>query len=398
MATFIISPLNAISFKEVNSLLPNFNNTLSINEDGVKTAYVQKFLDSDTIRTQMFSDYDTITAFLIDCDNNQIELPVTLVKQSTDEITSEVYSYYEFSISGQSVGQYNVGIKGVKSGELDLYFNSEPFEIEEGLTGFRYAFDGTKKEYEYIPNHFKITASNTDSDYIYWGDDRLSGDAFEVSIWVAGTNDKPQSGGDVEVYDNVGNLSKLEQISQRIYELKTEDIPKHLALKVNELAALDFFAVNDEYYVNEENGENEFFGTYNGAVLTMTLTQKFVIGVNSDDKGFSVINSEDVESVKIKQITNVSGSQQLIIDGGYTLNQVTIVLEQGTNCDVKIGTSPSGNEIMRSENISTSTPIKNIARNYVNQSDQDASLIAYIDISGVGAAATVILQTIINKQ
>jgi hypothetical protein len=215
---------------------------------------------------------------------------------------------------------------------------------------------------------------------------------------VLGKNDKPQPSGDIDVYNNVGNLSKLEQVSQRIYELKTGSIPKHLALKVNELAALDFFAVNDEFYVSEDNGENEYFGNYNGSVLTMSLTQKFVVGVNSDDRGFSVINDESVESVKIKQVINVSGSQQLTVDGGYSLNQITLALDQGTNCDIKIGTTPSGNELMRSENISTSTPVKNIARNFVNQTDQDTSYTAYIEISGVGAAATVILQTIINKQ
>lgn len=401
MATFIISPLNGISFKDVDNLLPSFNNTLSCDEEYqgvVKETYIQKFLQSQTITTQLFSDYDTITAFIIDSEGGQTSLPVTLIKQATDERTGEVYSYYEFAISGQIVGKYTVGVKGVKAGEDTLYFNSEPFEILEGETGFRYAFDGTKKEYKFIENHFKIEASNTDSDYIYWGSDRISGDPFKVDIWIPGTLRKQQPGGEIDVYDNVGNLSKLEQISQRILELKTDNIPVHIALKINELSALDFVSMNDVYYVSEENAENEFFGNYNGSVLTMPLTQKFVVGVNSNDRGFSIVNNEGVESIKIIQKVNVSGSQQATIDGGYSLNQITLALDQGTSASVTIGTTPSGNEIMRAETVSTATPVKNIARNFVNQADQDVSFTVYIEISGVGAAATVILQTIINKQ
>lgn len=401
-ATLIISPLNGITYKEVNNLLPNFVNTLSCDEDFngiVNENYVQKFLTSETIITQLFSDYDTIEAYLIDSSGTKTELTVSLVKQSVDKITFEVYSYYEFSIVGRPEGKYSVAVKGIKSGEENKYFNSEPFEITKGITGYRYAHaDGTKKEYQYIPNHIRIVASNTDSNYVYWGEDRITGNPFEVKIWIPGTNRKQQPGGEIDVYDNLGNLAKLEQISQRIYELKTDDIPVHLALKVNELAALDFFSINDEFYVSEENGENEYFGNYNGSVLTMALTQKFVVGINSDDRGFTIINENEMASIIPKQINNASGSQQLTVDGGYSLNQITLALEQGTSADITIGITPGGNELMRTETINTANPIKNIARNYVNLIDQDASFTVYIDISGVGASATVILQTILNKQ
>jgi hypothetical protein len=400
MATFIISPLNSLEFKEVNNLLPNYANTLlcDVAFDGVvKSEYKQKFSQSQTIITQMFTDFDTRVATLVDSLGNQTNLPVTLIKQATDEVTGEIQSYYEFSVAGQSEGVYYVTVKGTKSGEPNVYFQSENFEIVEGLKGYRRGTDEVF-EYEYIPNHLLIESSNTENQFdLYYGSDRLSGDPFESAIWIPAVDYKVQPGGESEVYDNLGNLAKLKEISQRVFELRSSSIPRYLAMKTHELASLDYFRVNNIQYVSEEKGENEYFANYTDGVLTMNLTQAFVVGINSDDQGRAIIDT-DMATVEIKKILNASGSQQLVVSGGYSLNQITLVLESGTQADVKIGSTPSGNEIMRTESVTTGTPIKNLARNYVNQADEEAAFTAYIEITGVGASATVYLQTIINKQ
>lgn len=401
MATFVISPLNSIEFKVVDNLLPNYSNTLSYNEEFegiVKSGFKQKFMTSETITTQFRSDYENFTAILTDSFGNSTNLPVALIKQATNQITGVVYSYYEFYVVGQTAGCYKIDVKGTKNGEPNKYFTSEWIEIVQGLKGYRYTIDGAL-EYEFIPGHFKIESKNNENNFnIYWGSDRISGDPFVSHVWCPGKNRNAQPGGDIEVYDNLGNLAKLQEISQRSFEMRTDIIPRYLAFKINELAGLDFFQVNDIEYVNEENGEIEYFSNFADGILTLTLTQAYVIGINSDDSGINLITDSKMASIENKVLTNTSGSQQLTISGGYSLNQITLVLESGTQANIKIGSTPAGNEIMRTETITSSNPILNIARNYVNQSDNNASFIAYIEISGVGSSATVILQTIINKQ
>lgn len=406
--SFIISTLNSIEFKQINNLLPNYDNTLSKDvafEGVVNINKLQKFLTSETISTQIKTNYlltggDSITATLIDCDGNETNLPVTLIKDFTDTLTGDIAAFYEFYVVGQAATKYKIKVKAVRAGEDDEFRISEPFELVAGSVGFRQT-DGVPFQYEFIPNHYKIVAKNVENQfYLYYGTDRASGDPFETSIWISGVLGKPQAGGEVDTYYNLGNLSKLEQISQRIFELKTDDIPDYLALKTQELASLDSFIINDVEYVSTENGEIERFGNYTGGVLTMNFTQAFVEGINSDDQGFIIPTQGDMATIEIKKITNASGSQQLTVSGGYTINQITLVRESGagTQADVKIGFTPSGNEIMHLESVNDTKIIKNIARNFVNPNDEEASFTAYVDISGVGASATVILQTIINKQ
>lgn len=395
----LVTGLNSIQYVGVDNLLPNPENTLSKDiafQGVVNGKKCQKFMTSETITTQVQTNYivtggDTLTAILIDSLGGQAALTVDLAASFTDTLTGEITAFYEFGVVGQAIGRYQIEIKGTADGE-SKYRRSETFEIVEGVKGFRHTLDD-KFEYEYIPNHIKMVASNTENQaYNYWAD------GFEVSIWVEGVNGKPQSGGEVDTYDNLGNLTTLETIDQHTYEFKTVDIPQYLLLKIQSLLKLDFATLNDKQYVLSDNGEAEYFGNYTDGVLTLNLTQAFVEGINSDDQGVTIIENNDMAAVEIKKITNVSGAHQLTISGGYTLNQITLALESGTQADIKIGSTPSGNEIMRSETIAAANPVLNLARNYVNQSDEAASFVAYVEISGVGASATVILQTIINKQ
>lgn len=408
MATFVIAPINDLELKEVNGLLPNYSNTLSCDEEFegvVNGSSKQKFISSDKIRNQIRTDYDTaltdtIEANLINSSGISVVLSVFKVKQVTDPLNNEVI-YYEFETTGLALDTYYATIKATKSGEENIYYQSEPFEVVESVTAYRYGADGTKFPYEMIPNHFKILASNNDNQVnTYWGDDRLVGDPFEVNVWVEGSNRKPQPAGEVDNYDNNGNLAVLKSISQRAFELKTSDIPVHLAFKTSILSKLDNFYINNEKYVADDNFEFEYFANYTYAVLTGAITQSNVVGENSDDQGYVIIDSNDMAGIETPTITNSSGSQQLTISGGYSLNQITVVRTSaiGTQFTVTIGFTPGGNEIMRSESFGDDRAIDNIARNYVNPEDVNASFPAYIEISGVGAAATVILQTIPNKQ
>jgi len=167
-------------------------------------------------------------------------------------------------------------------------------------------------------------------------------------------------------------------------------------MKASELSGLDYFVVNDKEYVNEDLGENEYFGNYTDPVLTMNLTQKYVIGVNSDDQGVAIIDSE-MGGFEVKEET-VSGSGQVTISGAYLISVVTLKLLEGAQADVIIGFSLSGNEIIRTTSIDSSNPIKYITRGFGNPDDINASYPAYINVSGVGASVLVRIQTTPNSQ
>lgn len=399
----LITGLNSIQFVSVDNLLPNPENTLSkdIKFDGVVNAFkCQKFLDSETITTQIKTNYliadgNTLTAIITDESGNQTALSVNLIASFTDELDNDrISAFYQFDVVGHSVGRYTIEIKGVYEGSAK-YKQSEPFELVEGVTDFRRVLDNSFA-YRTIPNHFKLTASNIDNQpFNYWDE------GFEVSVWVEGVVGKPQVGGEVNTYNNLGNETNLETIHQQIYELKTSDIPQYFSNKIQMLLGLDSSAINDIQYVIKENGETEYFSNYTDGVLTISLTQAFIEGINSDDQGFAIPTSGDMESIEIKKITNASGSCQLAISGGYALNQITIIRESGwgTVVTVKIGSTPGGHEIMRDEVFDNDRIVGNIARNFVNKDDPlSEEFTAYVEISGVGSSATVILQTIINKQ
>jgi hypothetical protein len=407
MATFEIAPVNDLEFKARNGLLPNYSNTLSCEEEFigvVRGSDRQKFISSDKIRNQLKTDYDintgsTIEALLIDSLGNETSIVVFKVIEATDPLNGW-YAFYEFEFTGYPAGTYYMTIKATNPLELNnLYFQSEPFDIVESITNYRYGSDGTKFPYETIPNHFKVLASNSGNQiYNYWGNDRIQGDPFEVNIWMNGHVGKQQMGGEIDNYDNQGSLTILKSISQRVFELKTEAVAPYLLFKMSILSKVDSFYINNAKYSSDDNFEFEYFANYTYPVLTGTITESNSVALNSDDQGYIIIDNNDMAAVIPKVKSNASGSQQLVIDGGYSLNQITIQITAGASVTVRIGTTPSGSEILRDTTVLSSEVVENIARNYVNQSDPSASFTAYIEITGVGASATITLQTIINKQ
>ncbi len=397
MAISLISGLNSIQYVDVDALLPNPGNTLSkdIEFDGVVNALkCQKFMTSETIQTQIKTNYivsggDTLTATLIDEDNVQTNLSVSLVADFTDELNDKITAFYQFDVVGQSEGAYRIEIKGVFDGDTK-YKQSEPFQLVQGGTRFRNTLDD-KFSYEYILNHYKIIARNNENqNFNYWGGD------FEVIVWVEGVNGKPQSGGEVEVYDNLGNLSKLESIDQHIYELKTADIPQYLILKIQSLFGLDFITMNDKEYVTEDNGEAEYFGNYTPGVLTINLTQAFVVGINSDDQGFAVPTNEDMDLAKILQLNNASGTGDFDVTAGYSLHQVNVVLKSGTSIFLKLGTTPGGDEILDEWELSTLGELITFDIGFMGDFDNTWKI--YWSLVGVGASAGLAMTTIVAKQ
>ena len=124
--TFLISPVNILTFKNVNSELPSYDNTLDMNDryvNSVNDEYFQKFLLTDSIKIKLRTNYDTIVATLYGSNNLPINVPVVLKTAYAN------YSFYEFVLSGLSEDCYRVVVNGTDDEFAPLEFVCEPFEI-----------------------------------------------------------------------------------------------------------------------------------------------------------------------------------------------------------------------------------------------------------------------------
>lgn len=392
----VISKLNPLDFKVRDNALPNWENTLQTFDeeefDGIvrRSDKQQLFLASQTIPTQIKTDFDTgtdsVKAILVDENGTQTPLVVNVVFENTpiSELDTKI-TFYQFDLQGLTEGCYYVDVKGIKSGEPNVYYRSEKFEIVEGITEYRRNIDNALP-YTYIKDHLKFSGTNSDNNFdIYYAD------GFTSEIWIPCRFNARQVEGEVDTYDNNGNLSKLEDILQRSGELTTDSIPAYLAEKAQYLAGTDQFKINDLEFVSVEKGESEYTDNLDTTTLTISLTQKYAIGVNSDDVGFEIGGDAEV-AVDNKQALNTSGSINFAISQGFSINQIIVVLKTGTSGTVKVGTTASGEEILREYTINGTGTHKLLDREFVG--DTDAGWTTFVEFGGVGATFDIFIQTI----
>jgi hypothetical protein len=394
----VISKLNPLDFKVRDSALPNWENTLQTFDeeefDGIvrRSDKQQLFLASQTIPTQVKTDFDTgtdsVEATLVDENGNQTPLVVNVVFDNVilSELDTKI-TFYQFDLQGLTEGCYYVDVKGIKSGSPNEYRRSEKFEIVEGVTEYRRNIDNALP-YTYIKDHLKFSGTNSDNNFdIYYAD------GFTSEIWIPCRFNQRQVEGEVDTYDNNGNLSKLQDILQRSGELTTDSIPAYLAEKAQYLAGTDQFKINDLEFVSVEKGESEYTDNLDTTTLTISLTQKYAIGVNSDDVGFE-IGGDAVSPVEVLEALNASGSDNFSAPAGYLINAVTLRLKSGTSANVKIGLSPSSDDVVEWD---LDTIGKVVPINVVQTGSLDSGYFIYYEITGVGATVDIVIQTIINS-
>lgn len=389
--SLIIGNINPVGFARRDNKLPSYENTLEHEldfEGVVRGSYIQQFIKDEAIKIQFRSDHDTLTATLVTCDGVTANIPVIKIKTFTE------YSFYEISISTGVEDTYFINIKGATIGELTNYERSEYFQTVEGIQGFR-SNEDTSEGYKYILHHLLIECSNIENDFNTFFEEDDFGNKFVSRFWIPTPLYKIQSEGETEVYNNLGNLTKLSETFQNSFEMITSAVPRHLAMKIQETAGLDNFFINDIQYISLEKGEIEYFGNYTSVVLTMNLTQRFAIGLNSDDRGFESITT-DMSGIDIKQASGVSGSGNFQILAGYMINSSTIQLVTGSNGTVRIGSTVGDDDILMQYPLSAANPHDTPTTYYSHPTD--VSYTVYWETSGVGATFNIIVQAIINKQ
>jgi hypothetical protein len=377
MSTFIISPLNSIEYKKRDNALPNYNNTLQSEIEGkTNEAYCQKFLSADNVRTQIKTDYQTVTATLIDEAGTETSLTVTEVSTYTD------FSFWEFVFTGQSTGYYYIKIQGTDPAFDTVNYQSEPIEIVEPYI----AHNGAN----IIQDHLKIRHYNRENNF-----DLDYSTGIEHILWIPAELFEAVSGGEAEIYNNLGNETKLQETNQRIFTLKTDPIPRYLFLKINEGASQDFFEVNTIEYVTNDKGEPEYSNDYTLVSFSANLTDRFVVGLNSDDQGFVCPDIETGEIMLLEEL-NAFGTFQLQVPAGYAIEWIKLFKQTGTQATIDMGWSPSGTDILDGA-VLTDSRANEYSRLTRIVGEASAGTI-YGEVSGVGATVNIYIQLVKFKE
>jgi len=376
----IISGLNSIRFKKVDSSYPNFNNTLLENElfynDKIEN-YCQRFLATDTITVQIRSTSDTVpTVTLYENDYTIHSLTATLKSSydSNDDGTNDLF-FFEFEIDMSSYDSRNY-IEVVQG--TDNYI-SEPFEASSELLYELQNGKALMLEYSNEDNAFGIDFS-TD---------------ITFKLYVESILKDYEFGGDSSVYDNQDELTKLKETAVRLLNFRTLHIPRYLSEIIRLASSCDYFVVNGVSYVREDLPEVEPVDGNNLVEYTMVLNDKEYLGVNSHDIGFDcdTVTTTGGE-IMIQTEENASGSVSFSVPAGYQVHTIRAQWVSGASVEVKLGTSIGGNELVYPFNVTET--ITDVTAAIHRDLDRDSSTTIYATVSN--GVANLDLQLIENKE
>ena len=360
----IVSLANSIRFVVQNGLDSSFNNTLFNDEqfgnyrDGY---YCQKFVYKDAITIQIKA---TLTE------------TVTLTRYNSDGSTATITPATTTTYSAFKILDYTITIATddyfylVASSDVNDSWKSEP--VMEDSRG-----DLLKLQwYSYDPSlTFEFDYSNDEVNFLY----------------VEGRIHDYAPAGEATVYDNQNEKIKVKQSLFRTLKFVSDPIPRYLAEKIQIALAHDKFLINGVQYVSEDMIEVSPFGGSTLVTISAVLTESNVLGLNTDDLGFDCdnVNTDDMIINLVKE--NASGQFSFTLTAGYSINQIILVYEDGTNSKFKAGWTVGGEEILHEYTVSGSYPIV-MDRELARSADTDKTI--YCEVSGTNALVDVYIQTI----
>ena len=361
-----IGKANSIAFIRQDSNDANFDNTLFAErpfENHLLYRYTQKFINGDTvtihIKTADGIAIPTVTAIKQDYTN--INIVPTLEASYTD------FKIYTFEVDMSLYG-INFRVKVVAGGDTWM---SEPIEVISDIDYF------LRLEWFNFDNAFDCEYST----------------GLTHFVRIEGITKDYEPAGEMSLYDNQGELTKLKETVIRTLKLETGVIPDYLAEKIRVGMAHDKFFVNDVEFVTDSLPEIESLNFTNFKELSVVLTQRNVLGLNTHDIGFDVDALAVSDLVKVLKKVNQSGNIQFTIDADYMVHTVTVFHNVGTDLLLTAGTTPSGNEVIYG--IRPSSIDSNITVN-IHQDFQSISTL-YMSITGTGADLDIYVQLIKNR-
>lgn len=370
----MISIASSIRFRKEDALRPTFDNTLSYNEsflNAMNHRYCHKLYTDDVITIQVKVPVDDSFS-IVSSENNGAWTAVTGEAKVTDGTT---YDYWEVELDmADYTGPYlQFRIAIISEEEIQEYWISEMIELVTEATD-----DGLLQvEFFNVDNAFNV--------------DYTSGIAHLLRVESEMKEYRGQ--GEGSVFDNQEEVTRLKGEVKRILLFKTDPIPRFLAEMLVVALAHDKFFVNEIEFVAETEPEIENNGS-NLVVLSVPLTQREVIGLNTHDVGFDC-DAQTTDDMIVLESLAASGQISFSITDDYMVLTITGERTAGSPT-ITAGTTPGGTDILTSMELSASYLVE-VALVTVDKASISGGTL-YVEISGVGATANIYVATIKNRQ
>ncbi|MBT3206953.1 MAG: hypothetical protein HN347_01250 [Bacteroidetes bacterium] len=379
----IISLINSLRFRKVDSNYTQIDNTLSYNlklfNDSI-FGYCQRFLTSDTVTIQVRSDSDTVpTITATKADNSTVTITATLVSSyDTDSDGTNDLFFFEFDVD---MSVYTTESYITVSQGTDIY-KSEQFKGDSELLTELQNNEAVKIEFFNNDNAFLIDYSKNSITGLFY----LEGNIKDYDI-----------DGEFSVYDNQDEKTILKSTALRVAKLSSLFIPIWIYELLSISSRLDNFTVNGVSYIAEDAPEKTNIENSNLYEATIMLTDKEYLGVNTDDTGFDLETIiETGEGVRNLLEENVSGNVQFAIPAGWQVHTLTALLTAGTTATVKGGTTIGGDEIVYPFVITSTTQPTTVSTHFDKSMSTDSTL--YVNVTGSGATANIYIMLLRNIQ
>lgn len=369
----MISIASSLKFRKDDGLLPSPDNTFhadQVRPGGFKKDfYIPVYpTDSPIIQAKVLYSQTFDIQYSEDCWKTW-----TKYKDSTLKTTGPTYDYHEVVIDFADFScktvQFWIRILASNGNPLEDWY-SEPVKIlpveDENLLLI-----------EFFNNYLENEDNLFHVDY-------STGITHQIRIY--GTLLEYKAAGEVSVFDNQQELTKILGEVKRQMTLKTDPIPAYLAEMLWVAMQHDHFYINETEYVCEQapEYENNIGGL---AGFSVTLTQRTVLGLNAHDIGFQCDATTNSDTM-VLQIEDASGMNTLAVPAGYMIGYISGVRKTGDPVIIA-GRTPGGTDLLENMSLNSTDNIYDVADlgQKLNASDSGGSL--YIGISGAGATADI---------
>jgi len=330
--TISVSKANGIRFADINGLLPTFDNQLWCDETWANRPsqkYKQQYYVGDVILLQVKGEQSvapTITQYFSD--------GTSAVLTADASTTYASFTIFEYLIT-TVLGEFYIMAESVES-----TWKSETVEV--------IANDGSLLLLQWS----NLDAINDSFEFDYSTTLAIANVNF---MRIAGQLLTYKPSGEITVYDNQNEKSKIKGSIFRGLTLNTERMPRQLAEIIIIASQHDLFLINQVGYIVEDLPEVEMMGGF--VQLSAPLTLASSLGLNTHDIGFDC-DSTTTQMIENKLFEDAAGSDSAAVSAGYGLTQIVAKAISGTPT-LTVGYTVGGNEIFRTEVITTTPMIDN---------------------------------------
>jgi len=193
-------------------------------------------------------------------------------------------------------------------------------------------------------------------------------------------------GGEITIYDNQNEKSKIKGSVSRKLTFVSDKIPRQVAEIIVIATQHDKFLSNSAGYIAEELPEIEMMGGF--CQLSTDLTLGLSLGINTHDIGFDC-DQTDTNMIENKYAEDASGSGTFSVSDGYGITQIIAKVTAGTPV-LKIGSTVGSENIFREETLTHSIP--SLIDNNRYTPDIEGAWTIYWEVSG--GTCDIFIQTI----